>query len=360
MDLKFNINYIPGTAAYLQLFVFSLLKWSDCSFRLVANGCLLEEVRLLQELCDKSPRLEFFALPSKKMMSHSETLSYLQTLERSDYFCFMDNDIFATGNFLNQFIPYLGQYAGIFSCPPAWWKDEEQVLPSTFQRMGGRYNRTEDGLCLGGSYFAIFDNKLLTQTLRSTGMGFRRYWWGTIPSQYQRQLADIGLKKERYDGGKMPPLLLLTQGEQLIFRDSPDLKHIGGFASIHIAENDLQLQPNRKKLIINDFKGFIETKLINWQRQGKIKPRLVELAKRGYPAIPIMLTDAEITATQAMRTRKSVTVGYFTQLLHTLFKNQPLPQKPHLADSEIETKIGIITDEIVSLYKEFKDQIVQL
>jgi GT2 family glycosyltransferase len=154
MDLTFNIIYTRGTVRYLRLLVFSLLKWSESSFRLVANACSPEEVRLLQELCYKNSRLEFLALPSERGMQHSEVLSYLQALERLDHFCFMDSDIIATGDFVNEMLPYLDNHAAVFSAPPLWCTEEEQILPDTFPVMGGRFNRTSSGLCIGSTHFA--------------------------------------------------------------------------------------------------------------------------------------------------------------------------------------------------------------
>jgi len=230
MQLTFNIVYIPGSVRYLRLFALSLLNSADCSFRLISNGCGPDEARLLRDFCGCSPRMEFLALPYGGMVSHGRALSCLQSQERSAYFCFMDSDILATGQFLNEFVPCVDQYAGVFSCPPVWCTAEDQVLSPTFQRMAGRYNWTESGVCLGSSYFAIYDNRVLTSLFRSTGIDFRRYLWDELSLAQCSELAGMGLKMDLYDTGKVVNLLLLCRGHELVFKESPTLKHVGGIS----------------------------------------------------------------------------------------------------------------------------------
>ena len=67
-ELQFNIIYTPYTARYLSMFVPSLLEWMDCRFRIVANGCLPDEVEALRALCETSERLEFL-MPSSDIMT---------------------------------------------------------------------------------------------------------------------------------------------------------------------------------------------------------------------------------------------------------------------------------------------------
>ena len=133
MSLQFNIIYTPGTVQQLSFFVWSLLKWTPASFRLVSNGCLLPEQRYLAKLCRQEPRLEFWAIPTKASLSHGQALNYLQALTQEDRFCFMDSDIFAIGDFAAEIVPYQSDHAGIFGGMPIWVKAAEQVLPAGFR-----------------------------------------------------------------------------------------------------------------------------------------------------------------------------------------------------------------------------------
>ncbi len=322
MNLTFHIIYTPGTVKYLSLLVFSLLKWSDCSFRLVANGCTSGEVRLLQALCHNSNRLELLVLPSKTMIKHGEALSYLQSLNHSEYFCFMDSDILSNGDFLHEFGLYLNRYAGIFSGDSVWCKHEEQVLPESFPKMAGRYNRTSRGECLGSSYFAIYDNRVLTQVIRSTGANFRKYQWQELPNQYQTQLAKMNLKKEKYDTGKILNLLLLSTDAPLIFKNNPSLQHIGCMSSSFTLNN-------------SDF----------WKPSRNLKELLARIPEEQSRQLMLL------------QKRKSLTSHYFNQFFQSLFEKQPLPTIPEIADPEIEERITSLTKSIMALYEEFGEQL---
>ena len=342
MELKFNIIYTTGTVTYLRLFAFSLLKWSDCSFRLVANGCSPEEKRLLKEFCRGNPRLEFLAIPNKTMMRHGQALSYLQKLERSETFCFMDSDILVTGDFMNEFTPYLGQYTGIFSGSPLWCLDEEQILLEIGSRVAsGWQNRTDTGLCLGSSYFAIYDNRILTQFIQSTGIDFRIYRWQDIPVQWHSRIAELGLKKLGYDTGKVLNILLLAQGERLCFVESSTIQHIGGISTYAADESG--------SLHKRFFRKFNRSAKLAYRRaKRKCKNRIMQVAETQVPKTQNIGLIAR---------RWKPTGRYFTQVLQALFEDRSLPAKTDIDESEIEERIELAAANIEALYEEFRDQL---
>ncbi len=348
MKFTFNIIYTTGFVKYLSLFIFSLLKWSDCSFRLVANGCSSEEKRLLQTICHKNARLEFLTLPSKHMMKHGDALDYLQSLEQSDYFCFMDSDILATGEFLREFILSLDQSAGVFSGFPIWCNNEEHMLPETSPGMFGRHYRTTNGLCIGSTYFAMYHNKILTQVLRATAMSFNKYQWQDIPTQYQNQFMKMGLKHETYDTGKVLNLLLLVQGESLVFKEVPSLKHIGGISACFALEhgfhwNYLQYRTFKKKILA-------------WLFEGKFRRTLMTLAGIKEAKIPRLEITDDLLRSHPNRNR-FMSYCYFTQLLQALFEHRPLPALPDMGSAEVEKKVEMLTKDIINFFKEFREQL---
>jgi hypothetical protein len=334
--LTFNIVCTPGSAQYAAFFVLSLCKWSTCSFRLVANGCAPDEMRVLESACNRDAALEFLALPTKSTVPHGQALSFLQMQERSDVFCFVDSDILATSDFLSGLIPYLGPYAGVFSASPVWLTDEETILPAAFQRMAGRYSRTDGNVCLGSSYFAIYDNRVLTRTIQSTGIGFNRYEWADIPNEYQSQLAQMGLRKAGYDTGKLLNLLLLNQGERLLFQESPALQHIGGISTV-AAEYSSPVFQVRMYL-----------------------SRLPVLRRLPMPrpgSRDIRVSTAELLARRKVRERKVKTCRYVGELLRALFQERALPMKPNLGDPQIDERLERLKAHIIALYKEFQEQL---
>ena len=349
MKFTFHIIYTPGVVKYLRLFILSLLRWSDCSFRLVANGCLSEEIRDLRAFCHKNPRLEFLRLPSKKMMKHGDALNYLQLIEPSDYFCFMDPDILVTGEFLEEFIPCLEQNVGVFSGFPIWCESEEQILPETFPKIFGRHNITSDGLCIGGTFFAIYNNIKLSQIIQSTGISFDQYTWQQIPEQYQRQIAEMGLKKETYDTGKVLNLLLLAQKHSLIFKEIPSLKHIGGISECFALEHGFHWHYLQQRIF--------KEKILVCLFEGKLRRTIMRLVGIKDPKLPRLKITDELLKSHPNKNRL-LSYRYFTQLLQALFESRSLPAIPDMGSSEVKEKIELLTGNIIILFEEFKEQLL--
>lgn len=344
---RFNVLYTPGTVSLLQLFVFSWLRWLHCSFRLVANGCSADEVHILQTLCHRHPRLEFLAIPTRQMMPHDQALSYLHTLEDAEFFCFMDSDILATGDFVSELTPCLSSYAGVFSGSPVFCQEDERILPMDFPKMLGRFNRTNRGVCLGSTYLALYDNRVLTRVMTSTGVSFERYLWADVPAQYQHWLAEKGLRKESYDTGKLLNLLLLAQKGHLIFQDSPHLLHISGITKQMLREMAKQARDiqNKKTLVGQARRMFDQLRTPSVSSKSK-KPRVV-------------ITDAKVAARiESVKMKRRTASRYFVGLLRSLYDDRPLPAVPTMDSPEVEKKMRGIASHIVALYEEFKEQLV--
>lgn len=346
--LVINTIYTPGSVQYLYMFVLSWLKWSNCLFRLVVNGCTLEEVRILQEFCTKDSRLDLLILSSTKVMSHGEILNSLQALEQSEYFCFMDPDILVTGEFLQNVVPALGRYAGVFLGAPLWNDNGDQILPENEQNIWGRYNRTPENVCLGSTYFAIYNNTALSKMICSTGLSFDKYVWEDIPECCQRQIAQMGLQRKFYDTGKVLNLLLQAQGELLTFKEMPYLQHIGGINQYLLRKIRRPMSRRLKK----DLRQLPE---------AQAAPLLTKLDNvQDLKTLGMMLTDEEwevflpvFVPLEVQKLRLSI-ARYIIRLLHALVEYQPLPAPPKADVPEFKEKIQDITSNIVRLYKEYK------
>jgi len=330
MELRFNIVYTPGTVRFLHFFAFSLLRRLNCSFRLAANGCSPEEIHLLRRMCGRYPdRAELLRLPFHEVVTHGQALSYLQSLERSDHFCFMDSDILATGDFLSDITPLVGRYAGVFSGTPLWCRDEEQILPEAFPFMVGRYNRTDKDVCLGSTFLAVYDNRVLAQVIQATGINFEWRSWPDIPSRCRDQLTRMGLARREYDVGKLLNLLLLGQGEHLVHVESPHLHHIGGMSTY--------ISSRRGS---NPRKGFFS--------------RLRALGRRLMGPKDTQRSSGDESAVLRMERRKESMNRYFSELLKALVDHRPLPGIPNLDDSEIQERVQRVTKHVVDLHRAFE------
>ncbi len=347
MKVRFNIVYTPGTVKYLSFFVWSLLRCSDASFRLVSNGCLPPERRYLQQLCTRAPCLEFRAIPTKTSLPHGQVLNYLQAMTRADHFCFMDSDIFATGDFLGGITADLERYAGVFSGSPIWVKRCEEVMPHAFRHMAGTFNRTDTGVCLGSTYVAVYDNHLLTTIMQSTGIGFEEYRWAEIPANVQEQLAGLDMAKDTYDTGKVLNLLLLAQDEELIYLDSPALCHVGG--------TSFQVHYDRQP-------RSVRSKVLNWLAASGLRSpikhirrrRATESYRERYRDAPE--AEFQLNVTQRSLHRNPVR-QYFLRLLNALFHDAPAPPPPVTGDEEIDQRLLDARDRLILLFEEYRDKI---
>ena len=172
----------------------------------------------------------------------------------------MDSDIFATGSFIDEFIPYIDQYCGVFSGTAMWLSKQEQIMSESYSKVGGRFNWTSDGLCLGSSLFAIYNNHVLTQLLNETALTFDKYHgWVTVPADICDDIARLGMRKKRYDTAKLVNILLISRGNRLFFRDSEKLCHLGGLSSLQVGP--LANTPKKGfKRIIKDFPKMLSKK----------------------------------------------------------------------------------------------------
>jgi len=324
--LRFHVIYTPGTVKYLRLFVLSLLKWSECSYTLVSNGCSREENRMLEKFCEKSPRLEFLLFPSKKTADHGSVLSYLQKLEQSDHFCFMDSDIFATGDFLGDLMAPMDSHAAVFSGQPIWSRSGDFVWDGMPEGIEGSHVASGHEICLGCSYFAIYDNRKLSRFIGSTGIGFEKTRaWNKIPFAHRNELTRMGLKAKRYDTCKLLNILLQCQGEKLLYRDSRFLQHVGGLSRLVFYDQR------------RSFSGMIKlSRLVKrWVAPGTVK---------------------EPRARQRQRRRIKV-CRYFSGLLESLFENHFFQDDPDVTEPRVRESVEAAAEKLRHLYEEFKTEL---
>jgi hypothetical protein len=319
----FNIIYTPGTVKHLSFFVWSLLKWTPASFRLV------------------------WAIPTKAGLPHGQALNYVHALTRSDHFCFMDSDIFATGDFIAEIMPYLSDHAGIFGGMPIWVKAAEEVFPAGFRSMTGMFNRTADGLPLGSTFFAIYNNHLLTETMQSTGIGFDEYRWTEVPSQVQGQLHALDLAIDTYDTGKLMNLLLLSNNGKLINLDLPSLCHIGGTSfQVFYDHNPRSI---KRKIVEMLPGGWLQGTVARWRESRSVA---------GYRTRYACAPEAEFQLNAAQRmSRRNPVRQYFLRLLNALFQGAPPAPPLVTGDDETDAKALKARDHLLALFEEHRDKL---
>jgi hypothetical protein len=231
-ELTFHIVYVPRSVSYLLAFVDSLLQWSDCSFRLVSNGCDKDENEFMQAFCRRSSRLDFLALPTARPLAHQDALNYLQAGADTETFCFLDSDIFAVGPFMDGIDARFSANTAIFGGAPFWLRPEDQQMSPEVNIACGEHNRTHTDLPLGSSFLAVYDARTLAAFIRTTGVGFEIRDWPELPAGMQDWCAGHGMRGYWFDTGKVLNLGLQQQGHAIEVVDTPNLVHLGGLSFI--------------------------------------------------------------------------------------------------------------------------------
>lgn len=334
----FNIIYTPGTVAWLTPFLRSLLQHSSFEFRLVSNGCPLPERQLLEQLCRYEHRLSLYVLPTINVADHGVALNHLQAMTRERHFCFMDSDIFATGDISRTFVSALENWTALFSGAPLWATAEERILPRDFQIVSGVHHETSDGACLGSSYFAIYDNGILSDLMRRTGTGFEACRWTQLDRNVQSKLESRGWRKLGYDTGRVLNLMLCAGGHSSQFIDHPSLCHIGGFSFVRATEQDSSSSRYLHR-VAKFFPDSVVGRVRNLSRQYA-----------AYRSLPGLTSEERKAIVGRRLCRRDPVRRHFFDLLRSLMAGKPYPKPPLTGESVIDNGIIKATQDIISLY----------
>jgi hypothetical protein len=304
--ITFNILFVSGSVRNLSPFILSTLDASaDCSVRLVSNGCSADEDQILASMALADHRLSFCKIETKRALDHGVVLSMLQKDETSPVFAFMDSDIFATGDFLDEFNWSPTDSAAVFSCPPAWSNAELEQLPDGYGILSGVYSQMHDGFDVGSSFFAMYDNELLTRCMNETGLTFKPYMWDQLPPELQSEMTATGKRMAFYDTGKLLNIVLqLRYGAEIEFRRSDSLEHLGGISGFKLAR-------------ARELYGILQCA---W---SSVLPRGARYLFRWaglYNGWREMVTDGEASWVDARHARRRQVVGFYTRLMQYLLE----------------------------------------
>jgi hypothetical protein len=344
-SLVFNIIYTPGTVRYLAFFVSSLLQWSTASFRLVSNGCDPGEQHYLRTLCKGTPRLEYWAIPTKGMLPHGLALNYLQTMTRTPLFCFMDSDMFACGDFLGGLVPHLNEFGAVFSGAPLWLLGDDGILPHTFVGVWGEYFCSAGGRCLGSTYLALYDNDIVTELMQDTGIGFEGRDWDEVPSGIQQRLATLGFPNSHFDTGKVLALLFQDR-ERAVYLDAPTLCHIGGtsFQALYhnsTASTTARLRSTVRKSVTR--LGYGEL-LDKWSLAREVN------AQKGM----LPSEEARVVVHRRARQRNPTRI-YLLKVLQALVDRRSAPPRPETGLPELNWRLDTAANALRGLYAKFAE-----
>ena len=327
-ELLFNIIYTPGSVALLSPFVQSLLKWSDCRYQLIANGCDNNEQRLLRNLANSDSRLQYLCLSDTKMISHSDALDKLQQDCNDEWFCAMDSDIFAQGPFLDAVAGAADGYNVITSCLPVWTTPGDATLKRAYKRLQGLHIRLANGLTVGCTYFVLYRNADVSRARALNGVGFERYYWDKIPDRHQQTIRSLDAEKHDYDTAIVLNMLIIAGGGKVTYLPLDNLKHLGGLSSISKTTNT------------QFCRGFIDAFSIKWKHTLLTRPTMwLGDLLYGTRNIVEKLSLREYINLAGRARRRAASALYFAAVLKALINSDKLPETPHLANTTVEKEL---------------------
>lgn len=329
-DITFNVIFVPETVAYLHVLTRSVIEHSSCRFRLVSNGCLAGEKRLLEQLAAGLPRVEYFELGSEKPLRHGLVLDQLQSMETSGTFAFMDSDIFATGPFLPAMLNKARDAAGIFSCLPIWSTPQSESVGSNAGLVKGFHNCLDDGAVVGSTYFAIYDNNILGSLLKELSVGFEVAVWDDLPRPVRDELEEGDRRFVRYDTGKLINILLGLRNHGLQNVLSDTLHHVGG-VSLDVCRADEN--PGRLSRLIS----AAPKSLLKFVRSIRRTSRQANGSWRSH------VSNAEFEKHARTKQRRLSTSRYLSRVMHALVAGQKVDEPfthddPKLAEAVVTMK----------------------
>ena len=327
-ELLFNIVYTPGSVALLSPFIQSLLKWSDCRYQLIANGCDSNEQQLLRDLANSESRLQYLCLSDTKMICHSDALDRLQLECTDEWFCAMDSDIIANGPFLEAVAAAADDHDVITSCLPVWTTPSDATLKRTYKRLQGLHIKLANGLTVGCTYFILYRNADVNRVRSQHGVGFERYYWDKIQDRHQRTIRSLDAEKNDYDTAIVLNMLLIASGAKITYLQLDNLKHLGGLSSIS-ETTDAQF-----------CRGFIDAFSIKWKNTLLARPAMwLGDMRYGTKNIVEKLSLSEYINLAGRARRRAASALYFAAVIKALINSDKLPTVPHLANTIVEKEL---------------------
>lgn len=343
--MTFHIIYTPESVEYLIHFIPSLLENTIYRFCLVSNGCSPKERAVLKKITESNERLSYYCFPTNQMQIHGKVLNHLQAIHTETYFCFMDSDIFATAKFpdLKQ-IMEKENLTGLFAGMPLWVKESEYTFKPIFKGMLGTFNKMEDNICIGSTYFALYKNEDLNQIIQYYGVCFDEITRNNLPADIQQKLQRLGYYQNSFDTGKVINLLLNKHNLHLKNIEIPALCHIGGTSYETTYQN--QHRTSRKQQLKEQLlKSPLKTVLLKYfegSKERNLKARYKNTSVEEY----------QINFNQRVLHRNH-TRKHFLKLFLALRNNEPLPVSPGFMDREITQKVAQAHKSYIQNFKNY-------
>jgi hypothetical protein len=246
--MQFYIIYTPHTIANLHLILLSLIENTSIKIIAVGNGLGSNEMDMLSAFEQfGSDRFGYVGVSEQRVLSHPEVLMRLYKECNGDVFAFMDSDVFAFSDFVEEVNDSVVLGNNVFSGAPLW--ADTHVVPIKGKKAAGRFLVDQNGYCLGGTYFSIYNKAGLDAAMDRFDIDFSHREWSDLKTYEKNILTKKGLVYDRYDNAKVLNVLLDEIGHPSVYMPLTQTCHFGGLSRYmsFISRNDQRLERHKLK-----------------------------------------------------------------------------------------------------------------
>jgi hypothetical protein len=291
MNLRFFVIYTPQTFSILKSAVQSMHHFSDYHFTLVGNGIGVDEVEEITEFCQQSNRYTFLDLPGNVTVPHGTALMHLLKRCEDPYFCFMDSDIFASGEYAAELEAHVKQADVFSSCKPLEWLNKKSV-----PGYRGHNTISPSGLGVATTYFSVYQKVGLVQTLDKYKVSLERYMRAVqVPSDIAQLLAEKDKHTWKFNTGKLVNLLQSMDGMTFRHDELENVFHLGGVSrfsehSINDSRNDIN-QNNTQALDRLAVREYFHALLSHLNDSAQPMPNSLSLHNQAFQQVVLFYSE---------------------------------------------------------------------
>lgn len=248
MNLTFYIIYTPESFSILKLAIESLVYYTNYNYILVGNGISENEFDEIHQFCNTSDQLDCIELPGNVTVPHGTALTHLFSTSESEYFCFMDSDIFAFNDFSKQLEQLIKNHDVVSSCRPIEW------LNKTVDRgYRGQCTVSPSGKPVAMTYFSVYKRSKVAPILKKHKISFERYMRKhQIPNEIQSILNPRDQHTWVFNTAKLVNILQSYNSCTFAYQEFEGLIHLGGVSRFTVHN----IQGTRKKMNTNNHQAM--------------------------------------------------------------------------------------------------------
>ena len=191
----------------------------------------------------------------------------------------------------------------------------------------------------------VYDNRAFVEARKATGVGLAVCGWQELSPANQAAIRKVDRPRKDYDSGKALTLLMAARGARIRFRQSDNLKHIGGFTEV-----------GARRMPSCTAAAVWTAWRIRWAAS---RAALILSIADAWHAIRIGPKDNGLRENLNLASRirrRTTTARYFYLLIVGLMDDKPVPAVPMLGDRVAERRLTEATADIRALISSVRQQ----